>query len=594
MGALEAYAFSFFKYIPRLNVVDWAEANLHLSARITETPGPYTTRLHPYVREVLMAFNDPKVKRISLCWGSQTSKTTTFYIGLAYVICQQPKPILWILPNEKNARQFSTERWMPFCEECEAIRATLPTTASGLDRDRFTILRQEFDRCTMHLVGGGSPANVRSLPIGVLILDEIDCIDETIRRESMDRIKGRHDYLIAQSSTPVKEQGGIWQEYLEGDRRRYHVPCPHCGEMITLDWKDADGNYAVKFDESAKLEGEEGGWDFAKIMATANYHCQECGEAITDSHKTKMLRGGEWRASNPRAEPGARSYHLNSLYSPTLTFGRIMVEWLRSQETLGSLQNFVNGWLAEPWKDKALDADPKLIENLQGEYERGDKVGTHRIMGVDVQRAHLVYVVLGFEANGHMQVIDHGNLPAWNDLDAVVDTYEVAAVIVDSGFGMRTQETYEAIFKRRRTWWAAKGWEKLPVPQRINQVDPFTGTNKAGRFSIRLLNIDVTVWQGELAQRRAGRIEGFEVYKGIDAEFVRQFFAKYQVEETDKRGRKKVIWKVRRHRQDHYWDCCTYALCLSKIMGFGQVKEVVEEKPPKPPPVKPPPKSFWA
>ena len=89
MGALEAYAFSFFKYIPRLNVVDWAEANLHLSARITETPGPYTTRLHPYVREVLMAFNDPKVKRISLCWGSQTSKTTTFYIGLAYVICHK-------------------------------------------------------------------------------------------------------------------------------------------------------------------------------------------------------------------------------------------------------------------------------------------------------------------------------------------------------------------------------------------------------------------------------------------------------------------------------------------------------------------------
>jgi len=80
----------------------------------------------------------------------------------------------------------------------------------------------------------------------------------------------------------------------------------------------------------------------------------------------------------------------------------------------------------------------------------------------------------------------------------------------------------------------------------------------------------------------------------VDAEFVRQFVAKYQVEETDKRGRKKVIWKVRRHRDDHFWDCCTYALCLSKIMGFGQVKEVVEEKQPEPPPVKPPPSSFWA
>ena len=127
-------------------------------------------------------------------------------------------------------------------------------------------------------------------------------------------------------------------------------------------------------------------------------------------------------------------------------------------------------------------------------------------------------------------------------------------------------------------------------------MDPFTGTNKAGRYKIRLLNIDTTVWQGELGQRRAGRIEGFEDNKDVDPEFVRQFFAKYQVEETDKRGRKKVIWKVRRHRQDHYWDCCTYALCLSKIMGFGQVgaQDEPEPKEPAPPPSKPPPKSFWA
>ena len=590
---LEQFAQSFFKYVPRLSVVDWAETNLHLSARITETPGPYTTRLHPYVREILLAFNDPKVRRVSLCWGSQTAKTTTFYIGLAYVIAQQPKPILWIMPNEKNARQFSSERWMPFCEECEEIRKNLPRTANGIDRDRFTLLRQEFARCTMHLVGGGSPANVRSLPIGVLILDEIDVINETIRRESMDRIKGRHDYKIFQSSTPVSEQGGIWQEFQEGDRRRFQVPCPHCQAKITFDWKDADGNYCIKFDDAAKLEERK--WDFGKVMATAWYKCQECGGKITDAHKSKMLRLGEWEATNPRAEPGNRSYHLNSLYSPTLTFGRIMVEWLRSQETLGSLQNFINGWLAEPWKDMAIDADPKLIENLQGEYGRGEKVGTHRIMGVDVQRAHLVYVVLGFSPDGLMQVIDHGNVPAWADVDHVVETYEVAAVIVDSGFGERTQETYEAIFQRRRTWWAAKGWDKLQQPQRINQIDPFTGTNKAGRYKIRLLNIDVTVWQGELAQRRAGKIEGFEVYKDVDPEFVRQFFAKYQVEETDKRGRKKVIWKVRRHRDDHFWDCCTYALCLSKIMGFGQVSDRVapEPKQPKEPTGKVPPKSFW-
>ena len=117
MSSLNAYAASFIRFQPKRSVVEWAEASVELSPRITEQPGPYTTRMYPYVREVLEAMGDPNVRRVSLCWGSQTSKTTSFYIMLGYVIDQAPAPILWVFPSALLCRNFASERWLPFCAQ---------------------------------------------------------------------------------------------------------------------------------------------------------------------------------------------------------------------------------------------------------------------------------------------------------------------------------------------------------------------------------------------------------------------------------------------------------------------------------------------
>jgi len=53
MTPLETYVGAFLKLTERLTVLEWANANVELSPRITEQPGPYSTRLHPYVEEIL-------------------------------------------------------------------------------------------------------------------------------------------------------------------------------------------------------------------------------------------------------------------------------------------------------------------------------------------------------------------------------------------------------------------------------------------------------------------------------------------------------------------------------------------------------------
>lgn len=567
---LDNFALDFFRVRPRLNVLEWAEKNVELSPRITEQPGPYSTRLHPYVPEVLNCMSDHTIKRVSLCWGSQTAKTTTFYVMVGYSVDQAPRPILWVFPNVGLCKNFSSERWLPFCRESPAIAARIPRYGDGsVDEDRFNMIKQEFDQCTMNLVGAGSAANVRSYPIAILVLDEIDVIDEGTRRECLDRIKGKVDFKVLQSSTPIAESGGIWQEFMEGDRRRFYMPCPHCEERIIFRWKNDKGKHNIQWDEQAKLK--DGTFNLSRVQRSAHYICESCKGKIENKHKSKMLREGVWTPTSSAAESGVRSYHLNSLYSPILTFGRIAVEYLKSKGSVEAIKTFVNGWLAEPWRPDVGVIDPEKFKAVEQDYERGKIMGKYRILAVDVQRNAFFWIIRGFDADGQSWLIDNGMAPSFTDFTALIDRYEVSYSIIDTGY--RTQEMYENIFENRPHWFGAKGWDKLPQSFRMTKVDPFSvtpqGKKRASKRAINILHVNKEIWMQEMLNKRTGTALNWWVYNKIDPEYVRQMLSTNLVEKVNKTGRVKREWVVEGHRQDHYWDCETYALALSNAFGLG-------------------------
>jgi|TARA_Y100000310_G_scaffold343135_2_gene449399 phage terminase large subunit GpA-like protein len=591
---IERYALGFFKAREKLGVREWAEKSVVLSERITEQAGPYSIRLYPYVREVLEAVSDPEVQRVSLCWGSQTSKTTTFYVMLGYTIDQRPRPILWVFPNEQLVRVFSSDRWLPFCRESEVISRHLPRYSEGqVDTDLITLKKQEFDSCTMNLVGAGSSANIRSFPISILVLDEIDVIDEQTRRECLDRVKGRTDYKIFQSSTPVNEHGGIWQEFNEGDKRRFFVTCPNCEAKITFRWKNDEGDLNVTWDEGANLEG--GNYELSVVQETARYICENCSGEITDSDKLKMVQAGEWIAGNPNAAKGTRSYHLNSLYSPMITFGRMAVEYLNAKETVDGLRAFTLGWLAEPYKPDQGLVDPAEFKALEVESnERGDILGDYRIISVDVQRTYFVWIVRGFDKEGTSYLIDNGISQVFEDFEAIIDRYEVHKGIIDTGY--RTQEIYENIFSNPTFWVGAKGWDKMPTPYRLTRLDPYSVMKKQARKGggqINLLHVNKQVWQEELLKARSGQKLNWHLYDSVDAEYVRQMLSTNLVERVNAKGKTVTEWLVT-GRDDHFWDCETYALAVSSAFGLGgAVIQKVEKKPNRAPTPSQTEESIW-
>lgn len=555
---------------------EWLNENCELRDNITEQPGKM--RVFPYCKEVLDNLIDPFVNKVTLCFGSQSGKTTHIYGGMAYLLCEFPKDTIWILPSADNARNFSKGRWLPFIEDCQALKDQCPISASSgkIDSDKITNMRQEFLSCTLTFAGAGSENNVKSAPIAYLVMDEIDEIDTDIRKAALERVKGRREHKVIQTSTP-KEEDGIWSEYTKGDQRKYFMPCPHCGEHIDFQWRQTteDGTrYGIAFDETARLE--DGSWDFGKVAATAHYRCQHCDGEILDAHKPDMIRKGEWRAQNPHAPIGHRSYHLSSMYAPAITFASIMIKWLQESKDMAGLKKFVQGDLAEPWTDDWINQDKKDAHQLETDYDRGDLKGEFRLLLADTQQDHYRYVCRGYDRNGESYLIDFGSVPSFTDLDAIYSRFACHKGIIDSG-GNRTQEVYEEIYRRRSNWFASKGWAKMQEPYRIQQKDPFTGDTKgrAGRSKIMFLHIDNAVWEPELAMLRSRQKQGFYTFAETPKEYYDQLFGPYWVRKPDRSGHIKTVKKCKRddrgHNLDHYFDCEKQGLALAKFLGIGRV-----------------------
>jgi predicted RNA-binding Zn-ribbon protein involved in translation (DUF1610 family) len=546
--------------------------------------------MFPYAKEPMEALARADIQKVTLCWASQTSKTTTMYAGIAYLISEFPKDTLWILPSAENARNFSKGRWLPFVEDCKPLRAMCPlrATTGRIDSDRITNMRQEFAACTLTFTGAGSENNVKSAPVAYLVLDEIDEIEPDIRLAALERIKGRRDFKIVQTSTPKDETGGVWEEYLNGDQRKYFVPCPHCGEMITFDWRhegpDGKLRYGIGFDDTAKLD--DGSYDFEAVAASAHYRCPKCDGKIHDGDKLEMLKAGEWRAQNMHAPPGSQSYHLNSLYSPAMTFAGLITQWLQASKHVHGLRKFVQGYLSEPWREDWVNQDQNEANQLEQDYHRGELKGEWRIIAADTQTDHYRYVVRGFDRDGNSYLVDYGIAPGFADLDSKFAEFACTKGIVDCG-GDRTAEVYEEVFRRRNNWFGSRGWAKMQEPYRLQRKDPFTGDTKgrANRGKFLYLHIDKSVWEPEIAQLRNRQMSGFHTFADTPKDYYDQLFSVYWAKETDRSGHIKTVRKMKRHKGDHYFDCECMARALAKFIGIARVDRettLVDSAPRKP------------
>lgn len=130
-----------------------------------------------------------------------------------------------------------------------------------------------------------------------------------------------------------------------------------------------------------------------------------------------MMQAGEWRATNEAAHPSRRGYHLNSLYSPFVSFGQFARKFVESSRALLAqmeLQNFRNSWEALPYAKYQVKVKDQAVEALKTSvYRRGEIPPVeplYLVAGYDPGELKTHWVVCAVSAGGELWVIDWGTI----------------------------------------------------------------------------------------------------------------------------------------------------------------------------------------
>lgn len=584
-----------------LNPWKWAEKHLELSSRSTAFPGKYSTALTPYVRTILEDFKDPSVRQIAMCFSAQAAKTQTLLTALAYSIDQDPGPVLLVQSSMDAARSFSRNRLQPLLEDAPVLARH--KTDNRFD---FTSAEMRLDNCSIYLQGAGNPAQLASRPIRFLFCDETDKWPDESDKEAdslslaMERVKSYRNHKILLASTPTLATGPIWQAFKAGDQRRYHVPCPHCGTLFALQWQQ------VKWPESAALD----------VLTTETWlECPHCQGAITERHKAGMLDAGEWIPGNADAQEDRRSYHLSELYSPFTTWGSLAQKFVAAsreakQGSTGSLHNFINSSLAEPWEERHSVRAEDSILALRDDRPRGLVPGGGQVAAlvatVDTQDNGFFYEIRawgwGFAQDSwcvregfipadwrkvapeDLQERSYKYHPAFDALrqvlfeDAYMDAdgtqYPVQFALIDA-MGHHTTDVYDFCRAHRGMIFPFKGEQKMATLYAWSDIDTYPGTSRKIPGGIKLLRANVTHFKNMLSDRLAidpADPGAWRYHAETDHEWARMMCAEYKNEKTGK-------WECPSGRANHGWDCAVYHLVAAEVRGVKMwAKEVIEQQ----------------
>lgn len=522
-----------------------------------------------------IAVNSPS--HLYLCGREMipTHNTEAMNNWIGYIMHHlQNKDLLVVVPTlELRDRSFNP-RLSKMIDE-STVLADLVSTASRSKANRGDLLEYGA-RARVIKAGANSPDSLRSDHLPYVICDEVDAFPWDVGGEGdpMTLIENRQrtysrakTYLI---STPTVVPSRIDSQYQRSDRRRYHVPCPHCGELQHLEFGGKEKLHGIKWRIAPKAEGDDG----LDQVISAWYVCKECGAEIDEGHKPDMLAKGRWIAERPNIKHH-RGYHINALYAPTglgLNWRKVAQKWLDSQGDTAEMKGFINTYLGEVWEEQGDSIEGlSLISRLE---VYGSLPLALITAGVDVQKNRLEASVVGWGSGEEAWLLDHiiidgdtARPDVWEDLHDVLVEAGVQLAAIDSGYN--TSMVYDFVQKRR---WAraVKGVTGLHRPLVEDEKKRKQRLRVRSRKGVPVEPLGVD--QGKaLLYARLKLLQpgpGYVHFKR-DAAFDDEYFAQL--------GAEKLVTKIKGTRPFQEWvqtrprnealDCLVYALAACRLAG---------------------------
>jgi phage terminase large subunit GpA-like protein len=567
---------------PILSTVTWATELVYLAPPFpTSEPGPWRVEhVAAFARPggPIEALDDPACETVVMVKGSQTGWTTTSLCYLAKEMTVDPSSAMVVMNSSSDAREKSTESWLPLWEGSPGLQKFLPINR----RRDWTKLHQRIGGGTVFWIGANSPGKLGGKPIRRLILDEVEKYPQqskgeagaaALARQRTKAFRKKGLAKIIEGSTPTDDQGEIWLQWLNGDQRKLSVPCWSCGAEQIMTWSQ------FRVDMKLAQTNPSG------ACLGAHYECAACRVPWTDAQRWGAVDRGTWRATSQAKDPKMRSFHCPSWLSKFVTHSYLAAQWIKAQESKSALQDFINAECGEPYVHYENLLRSSVFAELEGHYDggqcfadvepyRSEYAETERCVfgGADVQKGYLVAVFRQFIQGGDSALIWAGDVSSFAALDELAAKFDARFILVDQRY--RTSEVQE---------WCATHTGYVPclgVGRRgrslfaVNHFDLNEGRARSERTGvariIEILEHDPDMLKDMLA-RLIQKGEGARRWLVPRGQSADRAYCDQMTAERNVNGR----WINPTHRPNHYWDAECLALLAAK--RYGVFQEIGEE-----------------
>jgi phage terminase large subunit GpA-like protein len=523
------------------------------------------------------ALNDPLVERVVVMASAQLGKTEFLLNAIGFHIHIDPCGILFVLPTKQAAKNYSKERVDEMFNCTPVLRALVK---SGKKNEENTIENKSFPGGILAMVGANVAQDLAGRPIRLLVMDEIDRMDGSANGEgdvytlAEARTLTFWNRKILVTSTPTDEENSkINQLYLQGDQRKFFIPCPKCNKFQDLTFQD------VRFED--------------RDPASARIECRSCGHLMTTNERNKAVRNGHFRPTAAPIDKKTRSFHLSALYSPFVPLNDLVAKFLKSKDDPSLFQPFVNTMLGEPFTGTQEISEEELMQNCEKYAAEVPRRALYLTIGADTQPDRLEYEVVAWGAGEESWSIDYGvihgdpdipegqNGSPWHGFtDAVRKIYrhESGAPIyaqytfIDSG-GHNTQAVYDYVKRHKGDRIFAvkgQGGDDKPIVGAPNRKQSGRLKRKVDLYIVGVNNAKSVVTK-RLGIKTAG--PGYCHFpEGRDVDYFRQLTAERR-EITYYKGKKKIEWVKPKARRNEALDCRVYAFAAF-VMASPQLDKV--------------------
>lgn len=394
----EAWEAAWYRRPPVL-MSQWAEDHRKLPEQGAAEPGDWRNSRTPFLVEIMdcLSVQHP-AERVVFMKSIQVGGTEVLINALGYFMCEEPGPIMVLVPGVDMAMRHSKQRIAPSIAASEEwSRAVRP--ARSRDSGNTTLVK-EFDGGFLVIATANSPTALRSMPVRYLLADEIDKYARDLDGEGnalvlaegrTNTFQGRRKIFLVSSPT-IAGQSLIAAEYAASDRREYSVPCPHCNGLQAL--------------------------VIEQLLDDARYLCVHCGHRFEEKQKPAMMSmdsGARWIPQAPGVPvPG---FHINALYAPYGlgdSWERIVTKREDARKAPDKQVTFTNMVLGLPFESERSRTDARVLESRaelgwrRGTVPRGGLIVS---TGVDCQHDRFAVETWAWGRGERGWLVDYEEIP---------------------------------------------------------------------------------------------------------------------------------------------------------------------------------------